>query len=227
MVKLLVVYVHLLATCMAVGAILATDLRLLTRLRGKEFRLSPPGNFLSGLVASSLAVLCVTGGVLVLLSIAERPDYLANPKLQAKLMLVGLLVLNGIVLHVGTFPWLRTRQPLDAASPRVWLGVAAPIALSNSLWLYVAFLGVARPWNFTVPAGTVLAVGACVTLLAWATIVLMLRGVARRQREQALRRKARKTARQSPTAAHPVVDRLTPADTSALTIQDDYCALVT
>ena len=35
-----------------------------------------------------------------------------------------------------------------------------PVGVSNFLWLFVAFLGVARPWNHTMPFGDVMAIAA-------------------------------------------------------------------
>lgn len=188
MLKVFVVYLHLLATCMAVGLVLAADLKLLGALRAslwrpagtpaRPLRLAPPGRFVRGLIAAALAALVTTGGVLVLLALAERPDALANPKLQAKALLVGLLVVNAGVLHRVTFPALAQRATWTVRSVRdlhrLALSVALPVALSTGLWAYCAFLGIARPWNYTVPMGEVLAWGLGVVIVLWVGVTALL-----------------------------------------------------
>ncbi len=39
---------------------------------------------------------------------------------------------------------------------RDFVRVALPVALSNCLWMYCAFLGIARPWSYRVSMGFVL-----------------------------------------------------------------------
>ena len=159
MIKLLVLYAHLLATCTALGVIIATDLRLLGRIASPNVQIDPPEKYVERLVLGALVVLYATGGVLIWLGLQERPDYLENPKLIGKLMFVGLLTANAFVLHWLTFPLLSPPRPLWSWSVTDRLRVALPVALSNSLWMYCAFLGIARPWNNTVALLDVAGVG--------------------------------------------------------------------
>ena len=66
----------------------------------------PPNPFVARIVMLALLLLYVTGGAIVVQGLGERPDYLDNPKLQAKIGLVVLLTLNAFVLHHVTFPRL-------------------------------------------------------------------------------------------------------------------------
>lgn len=184
MFNLLVLYAHLLATCTALGVIVATDLRVLARVRDIGFRLAPPNPFITRLIGASLLLLCVTGAGLIAIGIGEQPNMLANPKLQAKMALVALLVINAGVLHWETFPWLALGKRMHLGSWRTCVGVAAPIALSSSLWFYVAFLGVARPWNDVVPAPTVLAIAATLSFLAWLGVMATIHAAVRQQRRR-------------------------------------------
>ena len=159
MIKLLVLYAHLLATCTALGVIIATDLRLLGRIASPNVQIDPPEKYVERLVLGALVVLYATGGVLIWLGLQEHPDYLENPKLIGKLMFVGLLTANAFVLHWLTFPLLSPPRPLWSWSVTDRLRVALPVALSNSLWMYCAFLGIARPWNNTVALLDVVGVG--------------------------------------------------------------------
>lgn len=157
MFKLLLLFAHLLGTSLALGAIVATDIRLLRRLADDRVRIAPPNPYVMRLITIALMVLIATGGALITLGIAEDPSYLSgNPKLQGKLVLVALLTINAFVLHRYTFPGLARGRRVARWKPRDFLRVAVPVALSNCLWLYCAFLGIARPWSGTVSIDFVL-----------------------------------------------------------------------
>jgi hypothetical protein len=149
--NLLLVFVHLLAASTALGAIVATDLRLLAKLAQDRVRIAPPNEFVARMVLVALVVLYATGGAIVWHGVAERADYLANPKLQAKLLLVVMLTINALVLHRLTFPRLARGRRVARWHVADWIVVGVPVGLSNFLWLFVAFLGIARPWNYAMP----------------------------------------------------------------------------
>jgi hypothetical protein len=174
MLKLLILYVHLLATCTALGVIIATDLRLLSKLATPGLRIAPPNKYVEGLVAGALVTLFITGGGLIWLGLLERSDYLLNPKLVAKLFLVALLTANALVLHRYTFPLLGRQLPIAAWRFADRLRVALPVALSNSLWMFSAFLGIARPWNFSMPLFHVLGIALLVFGAALCGVMLVL-----------------------------------------------------
>ncbi len=154
---LLLLFAHLLGTSLALGAIVATDIRLLRRLADDRVRIAPPNPYVMRLITIALLVLVATGGALLALGLAADPTYLSgNPKLQGKLVLVALLAVNAVVLHRLTFPGLARGRRVARWKPRDFLRVAVPVALSNCLWLYCAFLGIARPWNRTVSLDFVL-----------------------------------------------------------------------
>jgi len=176
---LLTVYVHLLATCMAIGVIVMTDMRLVAKLAGYRVTIPPPERFESRMILVATATLVLTGTALIAMGLAADPRYLDNPKLQAKLVLVTLLCVNGFALHYITFPRLARARTVASWSMRDMLAVAAPVGLSNSLWMYCAFLGIARPWNFTVPIGEVLGVAVVLFMLAFGAVMLGLRFAAR------------------------------------------------
>jgi hypothetical protein len=156
MLYLTLVFAHLLAASMALGAIVATDLRLLSKLAQDRVRIAPPNEFVARLVMVALLVLWVTGAAIVGHGLMERGDYLANPKLQAKILLVSLLTLNAVVLHRFTFPRLARGRSVTRWRATEWLAIAVPVAVSNCLWMFTAFLGIARPWNDSMPFADVL-----------------------------------------------------------------------
>ncbi|HEY4067596.1 MAG TPA: hypothetical protein VGM74_11910 [Burkholderiaceae bacterium] len=184
MLYLLFIYIHLIATCMAIGVIVLTDMRLLAKLVGYRVVIPPPEQFETLMVVVAMTTLVVSGCAVVLLGMAANPHYLNNPKLQAKILLVGLIVANSFALHYISFPRLARARAVASWKARDHLGVAIPVALSNSLWLYCAFLGVARPWNNVVPIGTVLAIAFGLFVAATLAVLLALRFGAREQHRE-------------------------------------------
>ena len=176
MFKLLLLFAHLLGTSLALGAIVATDIRLIGKLADRRVRIAPPNPFVMRLISLALLVLVATGAALVLLGLSDNPAYMNNPKLQGKLILVVVLSLNALVLHRLTFPGLARGRRVARWKLRDFLRVAGPVALSNCLWMYCAFLGIARPWNNTVSLGFVLgtATWLCVAVLAGIALLLTI-----------------------------------------------------
>lgn len=174
MFKLLLLFAHLLGTSLALGAIVATDIRLLRRLADERVRIAPPNPFVMRLITLALGVLVASGVALVALGLESDPDYLMNPKLQAKLLLVALLGMNAWVLHRYTFPGLARGRRVARWKRADFMRVALPVSLSNCLWMYCAFLGIARPWNHTVSFGFVLGTAAWLFALVLAGITTVL-----------------------------------------------------
>jgi hypothetical protein len=165
LISMLIVFVHLLAASMALGAIVATDLRLLSKLSQDKVRIAPPNRFVVRLVMVALLLLYATGIAIVAQGVAARPDYLDNPKLQAKIVLVIVLTLNAFLLHHVTFPRLARGRRVARWHVADWLLVAVPVAISNFLWMFTAFLGIARPWNYSMPFRDILEIAATLFLL--------------------------------------------------------------
>ena len=170
----LLVFVHLLASSLALGAIVATDLRLLSKLAQDKVRIAPPNEFVTRLVMIALLLLYATGALIVWHGVGERADYLSNPKLQAKILLVVALTLNAFVLHHVTFPRLARGRRVPRWTLSDWAVVAVPVAVSNFLWMFVAFLGVARPWNYGTPMRDILEIAAALYVVTQIGVVMIL-----------------------------------------------------
>ncbi len=174
MFQLLLLFAHLLGTSLALGAIVATDIRLLRKLADERVRIAPPNPFVMRLITLALLVLYVTGAAMVALGLADNPHYLDNPKLQGKLLLVAVLSVNALVLHHYTFPGLARGRRVARWKRADFMRVALPVSLSNCLWMYCAFLGIARPWNHTVSLGFVLGTAAWLSALMLAIVTTVL-----------------------------------------------------
>ena len=96
-------------------------------------------------VAWSLGALWVTGLAVIALDMSTVSLVLAKaPKLQAKLTVVIVLSLNGVLLHRYTLHALGGDHAPKDADVRL---AAILGAVSAASWGYAMFLGVARPWT--------------------------------------------------------------------------------
>lgn len=176
---MLLVFGHMLAASIALGAIVATDLRLLAKLAQDRVRIAPPNAFVARIVLIALVLLYLTGAGIVTIGLQTRADYLQNPKLLAKIVLVLVLTTNAFVLHRFTFPRLARGRRVAAWGVGDWLVVAVPVGVSNFLWLFVAFLGIARPWNFTIPMHEIFEIAGRIYVVAQCGVFLVLAAAAR------------------------------------------------
>jgi hypothetical protein len=60
------------------------------------------------------------------------------------------LTLNGIALHYFSFPRVTSRRGLLGLPTFEQILVVLTGALSSVSWLFACYLGIARPWNYTV-----------------------------------------------------------------------------
>ena len=178
MLYMMLVFGHLLATSMALGAIVATDLRMLSKLSHDKVRIPPPNEFVARLVSIALVLLWATGAGMVWLGLRGNPDFL-TPKLQGKLVLVLLLTFNAFALHRFTFPRLARGRSLGRWRASDWLVIVPPVALSNCLWMFCAFVGIARPWNQTMQMQDILEIAGALYLVALVGVGLVLAAAAR------------------------------------------------
>lgn len=155
--RLGLVYVHLIACCVAIGLVLKSDVALVQALFKGDGSLDRAHNAemkqLQSTVALALAVLWATGAWIIALDTISNAGlhYFANPKIQAKILMVLLLTLNGMVLHNAVLPWMQKAGSLLKLSfDRTILACLAG-TVSGVSWLYAAMLGVGRPlaWKYS------------------------------------------------------------------------------
>jgi hypothetical protein len=180
--RLAILYAHLLACCVAIGTIVTSDIAMVRQLLSPA--LNPEREAASHLrvlqltVSRALWLLWITGAAIIAVDVADKGlDYLGNPKLQAKLAIVLLLTLNGMVLHRYVLPAMAqggSLLQLPVAQRR--LAILAG-TISGVSWLYAAMLGIGRPlaWKYSLPqlmsAYPLLIAGGVVAmslLVAWA-----------------------------------------------------------
>src|SRR5271169_6825482 len=131
-------YGHIIAFALALATILKEDVRLLRAQRIDSASLHATAKLVQWL----LLALWVTGVPMVMMDIGTDVSLLLGmPKLLTKLIVVGALTLNGILLNFVAFPMVtgKPQNPNKAATIAATLG-----AVSITSWLYASFVAVAR-----------------------------------------------------------------------------------
>ena len=119
--RMAIVYPHLIACCVAIGLVLTNDLAMVRQLLTGKGSLHHDGGHLTklhGTIVLALGALWLTGIAIVWLDVSANGwAYLLNPKLQAKVAIVLLLTFNGVVLHRGVMPALERAGSLLKLPP--------------------------------------------------------------------------------------------------------------
>lgn len=181
--RLAILYCHLLACCVAVGLVLVNDIAMVKQLLRIDDPVTDDPAELASLqhtVALALAALWATGLVIIGIDVVEKGlHYFANPKLQAKIGLVVLLTMNGVLLHRKVMPLLAKAGSLLKLRFKDRLLAIFAGTVSAVTWFYAALMGVGRSlsWKYSLiellAAYPVLIVGGfftMVTLTAWAQV---------------------------------------------------------
>jgi hypothetical protein len=174
--RLAVLYVHLIACCVAIGLVFTSDLAMIRKLLGNNPAAPEDPSHLRSLttsVSNALIVLWITGIAIVWVDMQDKGiGYLDNPKLQAKIAIVVLLTINGVLLHNVIFPaMLKAGALVNLSFNRRVLAIFCG-ALSGVSWFYTAMLGVGRPlaWKYSLvellAAYPFLVAGGAATMLA-------------------------------------------------------------
>lgn len=150
--KTLIVYMHLIAACIAVGIIFMQDLSLI-KTRGSPLSAQATADLKQAatIISSSLTALWISGVLLVVIGYIDNPQqYLLNQKLWAKFSVVLILTLNGMALHRFSFPRVVSTRGILGLGVIEKTLVVFTGTVSTISWLFSCYLGVARPWNHTV-----------------------------------------------------------------------------
>ena len=139
-VRLLLLFAHVMAFAVAFGCVLREDAKLLSPrpIEAESLRSA------ARLVRFALIVLWASGAALLVLDTGGALSQIAgNPKMLAKLTVVCVLTANGVALHRLAFPALfgESRHGRSAAAIASALG-----AISAASWLSATLLGIARTY---------------------------------------------------------------------------------
>ncbi|WP_271411407.1 hypothetical protein [Pseudomonas sp. Q1-7] len=193
-----VVYAHLIACCVAIGLVLTSDVAMVKQLfQGRDSTAADKEHLhmLKKTVLMALAALWVTGIGIIALDYSQKGAmYFLNPKLQAKILVVMLLTLNGWVLHSVVMPAMDKAGSLlklnfNARNLALFAGVVSGVS-----WFYGAMLGIARPLSWKYSLGEIMLAYPLLICLGFAAMSLLVSWAANRT-------KAPATARMNPALA--------------------------
>lgn len=170
----LIKLVHLLGLIMGFGGAILADVLILRGaiLSPIEKKTVHAVRGLSHLVFAGLALLWLSGIILVGIRVSADPNVWMNQKIWAKVIIVSILTVNGIFVHNIALGRLAARQSQKLFSvnrPYELAGLSLVAAISSVSWIVPFVLGVATEFNFTVRAVGILAVYSVLVVVGWAT----------------------------------------------------------
>ncbi len=174
--RMAIIYLHLIACCVAIGLVFTSDIAMVKQLIKGDPNERMDAQHLADLqrtVSRALMALWITGAAIVTLDASIKGwGYFANPKLQSKIAIVMLLTINGFALHKYVLPLLQKAGSLLRLSFSQRLLAIFAGAVSGVSWFYAAMLGVGRPLNFKYSLVEILA--AYPVLIAGGFVMMLL-----------------------------------------------------
>ncbi|GJE18853.1 hypothetical protein [Methylobacterium marchantiae] len=186
---------HLIGLCLGLGGATMLDFWILRWMREGVMpaEMERSFHFISKVVTMGIALLWISGlGFLGLYAI-EAPEKLANPKIWAKVTVVAVLTLNGVLIHALVLPRVLrdVRRPMLDGVSRLSAGIfLVSGAISGVSWYFAFALGLLREFNGKVGTGLLLSL--------WGLGVVLATLGAFTLRESLMRMAARRRARTVP-----------------------------
>lgn len=174
----ILVLCHLLALALGLGSALLADWIVLRKLAFATITPRAAGQLidLSHAVCAGLALIWVTGALLVMQNAMDAPLSIMNQKLWAKLAIVVVLTFNALLLHRIALPMVASRigQPLfETIFDRLPMISSLFGVVSGVSWTFAAYLGVARELNGHENLIPILSSYLLALLLAWVAAMIL------------------------------------------------------
>lgn len=178
-------FAHLVALVVGFGCAALADYLILRQaiLRPITRQLTHWLHYISHFAFAGLAMLWVTGFGLIFIRYLDNPAVLTNQKLWAKIVIVILLSINGLIVHKHALRIVSERvgrKLFDQQPNAELMRLSMVAAVSSVSWITPMFLGVATELNNKVSVGPVLGVYAMFVLCAWGFMVLFVSKIAPR-----------------------------------------------
>ncbi len=133
----ILVFIHLFAFAFAIVMIVGEDFKILISKKmdvGKLHKLANRVTILLGVLwVSGIALLAIKPGL-------DLELILANSKLAAKITVVSVLTINGMLLHLFVFPSFRSPEKFK----RILVIASLLSVISTTSWIYAGLVGAAR-----------------------------------------------------------------------------------
>ena len=164
--------VHLMGLIMGLGGALLADYTIFSRgvIRPVNDYTIFQSRLLSHIVSIGLCILWVSGFALIMIKLQLQPDFMQNPKIWAKIVIVVMLSINGILVHKLILPLLVRSagyRLFDGATTRQIAGMTFLGSVSLVSWSLPFILGKAAGLNFITPMSSILATYLTCILAAW------------------------------------------------------------
>lgn len=195
-----IVYLHLIACCVAIGLVLISDIDMVKQLLKADPADRLDSKHLSDLqktVSLALIALWITGVAIISLDASIKGwSYFGNPKLQSKIAIVALLTVNGFALHKYVLPLMQKagsllQLPFSQRMFALFTGTVSGVS-----WFYAAMLGIGRPLNWKYSLLEILAAYLVLIVGGFASMV-RLTACSQRKSSASLWRSSTPTARAS------------------------------
>jgi hypothetical protein len=171
--------VHLLGLVGGFGAAALADFLVLRKaiLKPIDRQLIVWLTYLSRIAIGGLVLLWFSGIALVAARYGESAAILANEKVWAKVIIVILLTVNGMLVHYLALKRVEARLGLrlfDGLLLSECAGLSLIASISSMSWVFPFVLGTASELNHKVSVGAVLGVYALLVMLVWMVILFAI-----------------------------------------------------
>ena len=142
------VFLHFMASAVALATILRADFLILMHYTSKlSTKACDRIHGAKSVVSGALWVLWLSGIAICAHGYLYDPAYLMNQKLWMKVLVVVTLSANGWFLHSFAFRFIRPGVRLSEAQPHRRAVLTLMACLSLTSWIFACFLGIARALN--------------------------------------------------------------------------------
>ncbi len=177
---------HLFGLVMGLGGAVLLDLTIFNRgiIRPISNYTVHQAEVLSRIVTAGLALLWFTGLALIWINLAEKPEYLTNQKLWAKIAIVIVLTVNGVFIHRHVLPILKEKigcRLFDQLNRSHVALLTLMGSISFVSWTMPFVLGKASELNYVTPMHVILAAYCMAISAAWGGMFTMVCGLTRIQ----------------------------------------------
>lgn len=164
--------IHLTGLIMGLGGAVLADYTIFSQgvIRPVSDYTITQTRFLSHIVSIGLCILWVSGFALIMVKLQLQPNFMQNPKVWAKIVVVVMLTINGILVHRYILPLvIRARgcRLFDGVTPRQIAGLTFLGSVSLVSWSLPFVLGKAAGLNFVTPMSLILATYVVLVLVVW------------------------------------------------------------
>lgn len=179
--RLLALIIHLVGFALGLGGATLSDIMFFKSLRSRKFSSSDLSTLstLSRVIWAGLGLLIFSGLSIFTMIYAEQGSLplLASPRWQAKLTLVGIVLLNGLLFKFSIFPFLRKNvdkaMSLQTFGSKLWqLAISGAVSIVS--WYSILIIST-LPREFKPPYLQFMAVWIGLVILGAITGRFMLR----------------------------------------------------